>query len=548
MPADLNFAIYYAGDAYSTEQKIMGRQAGGKSFLKGVARTWSGGHVRGLVHDENGAQAFERQLASDGFNGKFSHSRLPDWSAARELGALYYPAPPYRDFAAKRTAIHPAAFSIFGVTHTLSSTGAMDQVSDLLLPPFQPWDALICSSQAAKVFVERLQEDMRSYWRQEIGATKFINVELPIIPMGVNAPAFQATSHERKVARSALGLGEDEVVFLFAGRLSFHAKANPAPMYQALEKVAQGRSITCIEAGVFPNEHARQAFLSAQAALAPSVKFIWVDGKSNEAYSNAWRGADVFVSLSDNIQETFGLTPVEAMAAGLPVIVSDWNGYKDTVRDGVDGYRIATILPPPGAAADLARRYTLDLDSYDYFIGRASLATVVDPEAAASAIMKLADDPGLRRQMGEAARARAVCEFDWPVILRRYVELAHHLNSVRVKHLSANALPVPSRSDPFHRFSHFPTFQMTPDWTVSLCADADERLSTLLSLAMANYAFNPVTLPPEVLKEMVSAIVSKGSTKVQNLLAFAPQGEATAFRCLMWLWKFDLVSIRPSVR
>ena len=27
------------------------------------------------------------------------------------------------------------------------------------------------------------------------------------------------------------------------------------------------------------------------------------------------------------------------MAAGVPLVVSDWNGYRDLVRDGMDGYR-----------------------------------------------------------------------------------------------------------------------------------------------------------------------------------------------------------------
>lgn len=545
MPADPNFTIYFAGDAYSTERKIMGRQAAGKSFLNGVARTWPGGHVRGLVHDDAGAQAFSRQLEQDGFRGAFSSSRIPDWSAAREAGVLYYPAPPYREFAAKRSLMHPAAFSIFGVTHTLSSTGAMDQVSDLLLPPFQPWDALICTSQAAKLFVERLQDDMRAYWRQELGASKFVNVELPVIPLGVNAPAFQSTLQDRKAARIALGLRDEEVAFLFAGRLSFHAKANPAPMYQALEKVAKGRSITCIEAGVFPNEAARQAFLSAQSALAPSVKFISVDGRDDGAYTNAWRGADIFVSLSDNIQETFGLTPLEAMAAGLPVIVSDWNGYKDTVRDGVDGYRIATILPPPGAAADLAWRYGNDIDNYDYFIGRASMATVVDPEATASSFAKLADDPGLRRQMGDAARKRAVTEFDWPVILRHYAGLSQHLNEIRIKHINSPFVTVPNRADPFQRFAHFPTMQVGAEWIVSPCKDAAERLGVLLQLSMVNYGFNPALLPAETLVEMLAFVNAKGASQVGKLLTLGSQGEAVAMRCLMWLWKFDLVAIRP---
>ena len=46
----------------------------------------------------------------------------------------------------------------------------------------------------------------------------------------------------------------------------------------------------------------------------------------------------MFCSLPDSVEETFGIVPIEAMAAGLPVVVSDWDGYKDTVRDNVDGF------------------------------------------------------------------------------------------------------------------------------------------------------------------------------------------------------------------
>lgn len=548
MSAKLNFSIYYAGDAYSTDQKIMGRQAAGRSFLEGVARSWPKGIVSGVVHDDAGTQAFLEQLSCDGFEGKFLSSKLPDWSAAVETGSLYYPAPPSHEFAARRTLIHPAAFSIFGVTHTLSSMGAMDQVSALILPPFQPWDALICTSQAARQFVECLHDDMQAYWREEIGATRFVNIELPVIPLGVNAPAFQSTSLERQLARRALGLLDDEVVFLFAGRLSFHAKANPAPMYQALQMAAQGCAITCIEAGVFPNEGAKQAFFAAQSELAPAVKFIWIDGANDAAYSNAWKGADVFVSLSDNIQETFGLTPVEAMAAGMPVIVSDWSGYKDTVRDGVDGYRIPTILPPAGAADDLARRYGLGVDNYDYFIGRSSMATVVDPNATALAMIKLAGDPGLRRQMGDAGRKRAISEFDWPVILRRYADLADNLNRKRIRHLDLVHAPIPTRADPIRRFGHFSTRQVDLSWIVTPCPNAVERLSSLYSLAMLNYAFHPVLLPSEVLMEMAEFVAAKGGSEVKCLLGLCDREPAVAMRCLMWLWKFDIVSIQPGIR
>ncbi len=45
--------------------------------------------------------------------------------------------------------------------------------------------------------------------------------------------------------------------------------------------------------------------------------------------------------MIDNIQETFGLAPLEGMAAGLPLLVSDWDGMKDTVSPDV-GFRVKT--------------------------------------------------------------------------------------------------------------------------------------------------------------------------------------------------------------
>ena len=95
------------------------------------------------------------------------------------------------------------------------------------------------------------------------------------------------------------------------------------------------------------------------------MKVITLDGRQASARQTAWAGADVFCSLSDNIQETFGIVPIEAMAAGLPVVVSDWDGYKDTVRHGVDGFRIPTCMPQAGLATDLALRHALEVDTYD---------------------------------------------------------------------------------------------------------------------------------------------------------------------------------------
>ena len=526
----------------------MGRQSAGKAFMRGVARTWPNATLHGVGQGGSTAKAMLDQLAGDGFGGQLKWIEVPNWPALAELGAMYYPSPAAKEFAYSRNTFNPGAFSFMGVTFTLSSNGAMDQVADLVLPPFKPWDAMICISQAALDFSTQLQNEMKAWWSAQTGATRFNTPQLPVIALGIDCPAFTPQPAMREKARAALELGASDVAFLFSGRLSFHAKANPAPMYQALEQAAQQASVVCIEAGVFPNEAIRTGFVAAQKALAPSVRFIWVDGQDELRYRQAWQGADVFVSLSDNIQETFGLTPVEAMAAALPVVVSDWNGYKDTVRDGVDGFRVPTTLPPTGVGADLAMRHALGLDTYDFYIGRVSLATVVDPMALAVACTRLATQPELRTRMGAAGLARAQSDFDWPVILQRYASLADDLAGIRLAAGPQTPEPWAQRADPFARFGHFPSQTLAGNWKVSAQPDALARLRDLLGLAMVNYAFHARLLPRETIVALLTVLEKNGGQTVNAMLTSAGASTPVGVRCLMWLWKFDLVSIQHGVQ
>ena len=72
-------------------------------------------------------------------------------------------------------------------------------------------------------------------------------------------------------------------------------------------------------------------------------------GKVSEARKHAeLAGADVLCAPSLH-GESFGMVLTEALAAATPVIASDIPGYRDVVRDGIDG-----VLTPPGDALALA--------------------------------------------------------------------------------------------------------------------------------------------------------------------------------------------------
>lgn len=109
------------------------------------------------------------------------------------------------------------------------------------------------------------------------------------------------------------------------------------------------------------------SFLEGARALAPGVRTSVVDSLAPERRYSIWHAADIFTSPADNIQETFGLTLVQAMACGLPVVASDWNGYRDIIADGETGYLIPTYMVKHATADSTSRLLFGELD-YDHFL------------------------------------------------------------------------------------------------------------------------------------------------------------------------------------
>ncbi|MCX7225885.1 MAG: hypothetical protein NT071_09840, partial [Burkholderiales bacterium] len=75
---------------------------------------------------------------------------------------------------------------------------------------------------------------------------------------------------------------------------------------------------------------------------------------------------------------------------------------------------------------------------------------------------------------------------------------------------------------------------------------AQARLNDLRSLAMANYAFDANLLPPETITALLSVLDKNGGQTVNELLAAAGAATPVGVRCLMWLWKFDLLQVASA--
>lgn len=557
MSGPVGAAVYFEPDGYDTSRRrLMGRHVAGESFLSAVARFASAGELVGVGPTARHAEDFAARVR-DASQGR----RAARWIASTnvdalaELGCLFYPGLPPAHWAWVRRRGGQRRFSLCGVTHTTASERAMAALCATLSAPFQTWDAVVCTSRAVHAMVERLLDGYSEFLLERCGGRAIPRPQLPVIPLGVDCQALEpdADARERgRLLRQRIGIAGDTVVALFVGRLSYHGKAHPLPLYLALERArrATGGPLCLLLSGWFANDAIREQFVAGARRYCPSVQLVAVDGRRPEARVDVWHAADLFVSPSDNVQETFGLAPIEAMAAGLPCVISDWDGYRDGVREGEEGFLVPTWLAPPGSGEALAERQQLGIDDYDRFIGRVSQFSAVEVEPMQRALETLIANPDLRRDMGERARRRARLEYDWPVVIARYEALWSELAARRSADresaaVAVEAAPAPLHPDPFDVFRGYPSQRFGLATRVRLAPGADPgQLEERLGLPMNTLA-GPLLCGRDGLERLLGDLAASGERPLAQLLAGRPAAAHPALqRSLVWLAKLDLVRLR----
>ncbi|GAB7522536.1 glycosyltransferase [Paraburkholderia sp. 2C] len=204
---------------------------------------------------------------------------------------------------------------------------------------------------------------------------------IEIVPCGFDVDELKPVA--RPEARATLGWPQDEFIVLQLGRLV---------QRKGIDNVIRGIGTLKRDQGVnarlyivggnseAPNEIAtpeiaRLRGIAAHEQVANQITFVGRRGRAH--LSLFYSAADVFVTTP--WYEPFGITPVEAMACGTPVIGADVGGIRYSVRDGETGW----LVPPR------------------------------DPLALAARLAQLHANPARARHMGEAGLARAQAQFTW---------------------------------------------------------------------------------------------------------------------------------------
>jgi len=552
-----NAAFYFNPDNYKTSgDGVVGRQSATGGFLRGFIR--HGGTDRHYIYAD-AAQVFEdfQQFAIDaGSSAEKTAAFLPITTGhLKQLGTVFRPGPDMGSLAWRRRHFSQRDFSICGITHTVAETMAMQVIGNLLVAPVQPWDALVCTSNSVKGVVERLLDGWAGYLGQRFGGNVTLPCQLPVIPLGVDSAAMAAKGGDaaaRAELRDAMGIQDGDIALLYAGRLNHVEKANPVPMYLAAEAAAKesGVRLHLIQAGQATNADVENAFKQAATQFAPTLNHHFIDGSRDDLYDKVWAAADIFISLSDNIQESFGLTPIEAMAAGLPVVVSDYDGYRESVRDGVDGMCVPTAQPGPGAGAETGFLYDTGFIPYPVFTATTSQSTAVDIAACTEALVHLISNPEARAAMGAAGRARAAEIYDWRHVVKAHQSLWTALAEIRqsAPEIAAPAddqPPYPLAADPFALFYDHTTGLIAGDARVRATGGFDQKTFEALYRSDVAAPLSAVLLDEAATAALLQTLADETTVAALSEAA-APEQRTPLALALGWLAKVGLITVTPA--
>jgi glycosyltransferase involved in cell wall biosynthesis len=433
-------------------------------------------------------------------------------------------------------------FPVTALTHSISDQANMSAYLAMGLQGPRPYDAIVCASPSGRDVLRHGFESLAQSTEGRIDPPLSFEMKLPVIPLGVDANALAGGDRERGRALAEVSLGR--LVVLYVGRLSPHDKMDLFPLFRAFAQLCQRDEA---EDPVLVLAGARQGspyvdMLSMWAqGLGIRDRVFFLADFEEERKADIYAAADIFVSPCDNPQETFGLTVIEAMAAGLPVVVSDYDGYRETVPETA-GIHVPTFAVDPSAElSDLApvdHRRSVHL--------RLGQGVAVDLVALVDALSSLARDPARRRAMGQAGARHARRRYDWQRVIPQFENLWDDLSaeaeaSTELRPTHPNVL----RMDYARSFQHYPTRRLGED---DLLVRTDLGEAFLRSGRYPVYAEMVSVLDLGHVRRLVHEAAEPTAVRVlvDGLSATAVE-VSRARQTVLWALKHGLLEMVPSV-
>ena len=549
-----NPAIYFHPDQIEGKGKdLVGRRSAGQSFLKGFLRHHKAAEINAVTETGEGAKALEAAMRELGDNRPIKAAHIRGGGDVTQAGTVFFPTPGYQRATWLRQRYGQNRASFVGITHTVSTRRIIDSLHEMHGEPVEDWDAIICTSRAVRSVVARQFALEADYFRQRFGATRVPQPQLPIIPLGIETADFLPLPGARERLRAAHGVPDNGVVVMTMGRLSVVEKANPLPLFIALELLAQQLKVPIHLWMVGWASRAEEEALHSEGAakICKSVSAKVIDGRDPDVRRNIWAAADIFTLPTDSIQETFGLVPVEAMAAGLPVVMPDWDGYRDTVVNGKTGLLVPTRMARPGSGAQIARRFADETDGYLHYLTLVQAHVQIDVPAYTRALGTLIQNRDARRQLGAQGMDHARRTLDWAAVIPQYLALAQELAARRATGQAASpplrpGAVSPLEVDPFDLYADYPTEALKPDTPLAIGLRANNDIIALFDKVSGRDLYRRRPFDPNMIPKVLKLVADGRPATPAGIARALGETPELVDSIVLYLAKGDLIRL-PAI-
>ncbi len=412
---------------------------------------------------------------------EFDYAAWPQRLAEGRIDAMCSCDPVADDMLGARALWATKPVPVVSMLHSIHGHGLVfNWLLQMLQYENYPFDAVISPSRCGAVSIAAAHAATAEWLAATTRLAPPPMIRVEVIPYGIDR-ALYAGLH-KPACRHTLGLPQDEVLLLSLGRFSKREKADLLPLLLSVHALRKaGHPVALLLAGGAASPPYIQKLRDAVVALGLRDAVRFFEGAATVDKALLLGAADVFVSVSDNVQETYGLAIIEAMAARLPVVASAWNGARELVREGDTGFLVPTTWQAPELEIDQVARLGAGVAGY----GNRDLheSVVVDIPCLTSRLETLITQPQLRRSMGQ--RGFEVCVQDYDLLTqgRRMAELLLTSVDVAARHpWHPDRTRGPFISETARRFAHYPSdthHDTQPLELAPLGADAGTRLAVL---------------------------------------------------------------------
>ena len=252
-------------------------------------------------------------------------------------------------------------------------------------------------------------------------------------PYSVNPETYQPLKNResREEFRSTWGFKNDDFVLVYAGRVTVEKNVHSIleAVYELtrlgypVKLVIVGRveNIPFSEFHMYPVDLDEKINILIES-LQISDQVVIQEWQTPDKLNEVFNAADAFVNLTLHHDENFGLSQIEAMSAGLPVIGTAWGGLKDTIVNGEGGFAADTWLTTNGVRFDAP--------------------VVID------AIKYLIENSQMRERQGQRGRERAIADYRDTFYNQRVAQLIETVLNRPTKEATATFTPFGHR---FHQ-------------------------------------------------------------------------------------------------